>query len=168
MGKLNLGFPVHLKYLFVFVSWSKRRNTTATNMYNSVTIHWIEYAPFWNNNSTNNNFLSITIQNDFGVCILYTTFYYTAIILKTYGQCISEIYFKCLLLFTGLKSLGIHCLHLKVILRISRFRIIVTHQDKAEDNNKLQKYNITRLQNRSYIEDITRWREDMNFMFLNI
>ena len=138
------------------------------NMYNSVTIHWIEYAPFWNNNSTNNNFLSITIQNDFGVCILYTTFYYTAIILKTYGQCISEIYFKCLLLFTGLKSLGIHCLHLKVILRISRFRIIVTHQDKAEDNNKLQKYNITQLQNRSYIEDITRWREDMNFMFLNI
>ena len=44
-----------------------------------------------------------------------------------------------------LKSLGIHCLHyalclfyLKLILRISRYRIIVTHQDKAEVNNKLK------------------------------
>ena len=42
------------------------------------------------------------------------------------------------------------CFYLKVILRTSRFRIIATHQDKAEDNNKLQKYNITQLQNRSY------------------
>ena len=44
-----------------------------------------------------------------------------------------------------LKSLGIHCLHyalclfyLKLILRISRYRIIVTHQDKAKVNNKLK------------------------------
>ena len=28
------------------------------------------------------------------------------------------------------------CFYLKLILRISRFRIIVTHQDKAEDKNK--------------------------------
>ena len=41
--------------------------------------------------------VSVTIQTNFGVCILYTTFHYTAFILKTYRQYISEIY-KCLLL----------------------------------------------------------------------
>jgi len=36
------------------------------------------------------------------------------------------------------------------LIRISRFQIIVTHQDKAEDNNKLKKYNTTQLQNLPY------------------
>ena len=35
------------------------------------------------------------------------------------------------------------CFYLKLILRISRFQIIVTHKDKAEDKTKLKKYNIT-------------------------
>ena len=51
---------------------------------------------------------------------------------------------KCLLLLIKIFGNGIPCiilcvcLYLKLIVRISRFRMIVTHQ-KAEDNNKLKK-----------------------------
>ena len=36
------------------------------------------------------------------------------------------------------------------LIRISRFQIMATHQDKAEDINKLKKYNTTQLQNIPY------------------
>ena len=42
-------------------------------------------SPIANMRKLINVYLSITIQTDFGVCILYTTFHYTAFILKTNG-----------------------------------------------------------------------------------
>lgn len=41
VGKLNQAFPVHLKYLFVFISWSKRKST-----YEWVDIRLFHNSPF--------------------------------------------------------------------------------------------------------------------------
>ena len=83
-------------------------------------------------------YLSITIQSDFWVCILYTTFLYTVRYINAccYIDWTLWEFIACIMLCV--------CFYLKLVLRLSRFRIIVTHT-KLKIKTSFKKYNITQL-----------------------
>ena len=88
-------------------------------------------------------YLSITIQSDVWVCILYTTFLYTTFIKRWDILMLVNCYW--------LKSLGIHCLYYALCLFLletnSKIKQVPNYSRtyKAEDKKKFKKYNITQL-----------------------